>query len=114
MEVFLRFAAMLLGILGAVQLGEVFSIWLRRPKERPPISWVLPLSGEVEDVEQILGYFQEVAMWSPESQLAFVVDCGLGAQSARLCKLWCEGTRLIFCTQKEFQEICKGSEDKVY
>ena len=55
MEVFLRFAAMLLGILGAVQLGEVFSIWLRRPKERPSIFSVLPLSGEIDDVEQILG-----------------------------------------------------------
>ena len=54
MEVFLRFAAMLLGILGAVQLGEVFSIWLRRPKERPSIFSVLPLSGEIDDVEQIL------------------------------------------------------------
>lgn len=114
MEVFLRFAAMLLGILGAVQLGEVFSIWLRRPKQRPSIFTVIPLSGQIEDTEQVLGYFQEVAVWSPESQLAFVVDCGLDEESARMCRLRCEGTRLIFCSQKEFQEVCKGGRDKVY
>ena len=35
MEVFLQWGIMLLGILGVVQLGELLSIWLRRPKKRP-------------------------------------------------------------------------------
>ena len=32
----------------------------------------MPLSGQIENIDQLLGYFQEVALWSPESQLAFV------------------------------------------
>ena len=52
---------------------------------------------------------------SPESQLAFVIDCGLSPQSADDCRRWCQDKkRVTFCTQKEFQEICKGVQDTVY
>ena len=115
MEVFVHWGIMLLGILGIVQLGELFSIWVRRPKKKPPIFSVMPLDGEIVNLEQVLGYFQETALWSPEASLAFVIDCGLSEQSAQQCREWCTGkNRLIFCTQKEFSDICKGRKDKVY
>lgn len=115
MEVFLQWGIMLLGILGVVQLGELLSIWLRRPKKRPTSFCVMPLHGSIGNVEQVLTYFQEVALWSPEVQLAFVIDCGLEEHSALACKEWCnQKNRLIFCTQKEFEDICKGFQDRVY
>ena len=89
MEVFLQWGIMLLGILGVVQLGELLSIWLRRPKKRPTSFCVMPLHGSIGNVEQVLTYFQEVALWSPEVQLAFVIDCGLEERSALACKEWC-------------------------
>ncbi len=115
MEVFLKWSIMLLGIFGLVQLSELIFIWMRRPQNKPAVFSVLPLSGKISNPEQTLTYFQEVALWSPESQLAFVIDCGMEQQSAKVCRNWCENkSRLIFCTQKEFAEICKGTQDKVY
>ena len=115
MEVFFQWSIMLLGILGVVQLGEFLSIWLHRPPHRPVSFSVMPLSGQIENIDQLLGYFQEVALWSPESQLAFVIDCGLSPQSADDCRRWCrDKKRVTFCTQKEYQEICKGVQDTVY
>lgn len=81
MEVFFQWSIMLLGILGVVQLGEFLSIWLHRPPRRPVSFSVMPLSGQIENIDQLLGYFQEVALWSPESQLAFVIDCGLSPRA---------------------------------
>ena len=70
---------------------------------------------QIENIDQLLGYFQEVALWSPESQLAFVIDCGLSPQSADDCRRWCrDKKRVTFCTHKEVQEICKGVQDTVY
>lgn len=115
MEVFIHWAIMFLGILGMIQLGELISIWMRRPKHHHPVISVLPLSGAPNNIEQLLGYFQETALWSPECQLAFVLDCGLSAASAQECRSWCENkSRLIFCSQKEFEEICKGLQDTLY
>ena len=115
MEVFLQWVIMLLGILGVVQLGELFSIWAHRPAKKVPCFAVMPLSGEIQNVGLLLDYFQEVAMWSPESPLALVIDCGLTDQCAADCKLWCSSNkRVSFCTQKEFLEICKAAQDTVY
>lgn len=58
MEVFLQWGIMLLGILGVVQLGELLSIWLRRPKKRPASFCVMPLHGSIGNVEQVLTYFR--------------------------------------------------------
>ena len=72
-------------------------------------------SSDVCSSDLVLTYFQEVALWSPEVQLAFVIDCGLEEHSALACKEWCnQKNRLIFCTQKEFEDICKGFQDRVY
>ena len=96
MQLFLRWAILFLGILGMIQLGELISLWMRRPKHPPTVITVLPLSGT-------------------ECQLAFVLDCGLSDASARECRSWCENrSRLIFCSQKEFEEICKGLQDTLY
>ncbi len=115
MELFCQWCIMLLGIFGLVQLSELIFIWMRRPQQKPPVFSVLPLSGKVKNPEQTLTYFQEVALWSPESQLAFVLDCGMEEESKKICRSWCENkSRLIFCTQKEFEEICKPPKDKVY
>lgn len=57
MEVFLQWGIMLLGILGVVQLGELLSIWLRRPKKRPTSFCVRPLHGSIGNVEQVLTLF---------------------------------------------------------
>ena len=77
--------------------------------------WASCSWANFENIDQLLGYFQEVALWSPESQLAFVIDCGLSPQSANDCRRWCQDKkRVTFCTQKEFQEICKGVQDTVY
>ena len=73
MELFCQWCIMLLGIFGLVQLSELIFIWMRRPQQKPPVFSVLPLSGKVKNPEQTLTYFQEVALWSPESQLAFVL-----------------------------------------
>lgn len=115
MVVFVQWGLMLLGILGAVQLWELLSIWFCRPQKVPSIFSVIALDGELQNPEQLLKYFQEAAVWSPECQLAFVIDCGLSKKSADECREWCKGkSRLIFCTQKEFSDICKGIKDKVY
>lgn len=115
MQLFLRWAILFLGILGMIQFGELISLWMRRPKHPPTVITVLPLSGTPSNLELLLGYFQEAALWSPECQLAFVLDCGLSDASARECRSWCENrSRLIFCTQKEFEEICKGLQDTLY
>lgn len=76
---------------------------------------VLPVSGSLNDPQTVLDYFEQVAAWSPESCLAFVIDCGLDEESAALCRRACaQHRRLHFCTQKEFARICKETQDGVY
>lgn len=82
MEVLVQWVLMLLAILGLVQLGEMICLWSRRPKKRPASFSVLPVSGRLNDPQTVLDYFEQVAAWSPESCLAFVIDCGLDEESA--------------------------------
>lgn len=82
MEVLVQWVLMLLAILGLVQLGEMICLWSRRPKKRPASFSVLPVSGRLNDPQIVLDYFEQVAAWSPESCLAFVIDCGLDEESA--------------------------------
>ena len=106
MEVLVQWVLMLLAILGLVQLGEMICLWSRRPKKRPDSFSVLPVSGRLNDPQTVLDYFEQVAAWSPESCLAFVIDCGLDEESAALCR----GA----CAQQEFARICKETQDGVY
>ena len=86
MEVLVQWVLMLLAILGLVQLGEMICLWSRRPKKRPASFSVLPVFGRLNDPQTVLDYFEQVAAWSPESCLAFVIDCGLDEESAALCR----------------------------
>lgn len=101
-------------IFGVIKIAEFLCLWIRRPVHRPQICNLLPLCGHLSDPETLLFYFESVASWSPESQAGVVLDCGLDKESYEACKKWCANSRLIFCTQKEWEEICKGSTDKVY
>ena len=115
MEVLVQWVLMLLAILGLAQLGEMICLWSRRPKKRPASFSVLPVSGRLNDPQTVLDYFEQVAAWSPESCLAFVIDCGLDEESAALCRGACaQHRRLHFCTQQEFARICKETQDGVY
>ena len=115
MEVLVQWVLMLLAILGLVQLGEIICLWSRRPKKSPASFSVLPVSGRLNDPQTVLDYFEQVAAWSPESCLAFVIDCGLDEESAALCRGACaQHRRLHFCTQQEFARICKETQDGVY
>ena len=72
-------------------------------------------AGRLNDPQTVLDYFEQVAAWSPESCLAFVIDCGLDEESAALCRGACaQHRRLHFCTQQEFARICKETQDGVY
>ena len=74
MEVLVQWVLMLLAILGLVQLGEMICLWSRRPKKRPASFSVLPVSGRLNDPQTVLDYFEQVAAWSPESCLAFLIQ----------------------------------------
>ncbi len=96
MEVLVQWVLMLLAILGLVQLGGD-DLPLVAPTEKRPDSFsVLPVSGRLNDPQTVLDYFEQVAAWSPESCLAFVIDCGLDEESAALCRGACAAPTAAF------------------
>lgn len=115
MSIVIHWLMMVLGVFGVIELTGMLSVWWYRPKNPPDCMTVIPVKGELENAEQVLGYLKEVAQWSPESQRALLVDCGLDPHSRHLCEMLCqEDDRVEFCSWEKLASVCKEKGDVLY
>lgn len=76
-------------ILGIVQLAEYVLLFWNRPKLGLRRYTVVPLAGEIENMEQLLRYIRLVANWEDGESLILVLDQGMDDNSRELCRCFC-------------------------
>lgn len=95
-------------VLGLAQLWELILLRWYRPK-LPLLRWeLIPLSGSVENMEQLLRYVE----LSSAGTAVFFVDQGLDYASRELCRHFCQQTEGIYLlTEQEAQTMIFAQND---
>lgn len=83
---------------GMIFIVEQVSAWLWRPKELPLLTLVLPLKGEIENVEQVVRYYINSMKWQTPAQSwrIFLLDQGIGEETREQCLYLVRGKENIF------------------
>ena len=96
-------------ILGLAQLWEALLLWWYRPK-LPLLRYeVVPLSGQVENGEQLLPFLR---LTTAGRQL-LLLDFGLDSQSRNLLRQLCSEQGACFLTPEEAEELLFEANDLV-
>lgn len=86
-------------VLGISQFLEIISLWVQQPKKMPPCALVLLAKGEMENIEQVLGFCKAKAWETKGCRRVIVVDKGLSKNSRSICQILCEN-QPCFCVAK--------------
>lgn len=77
-------------VLGLAEFLEILSLWFQHPKKMPPCALVIPVKGEIENIEQVLRFCRIHALRGKSCRRVIVVDKGLSKNSATICEILCQ------------------------
>ncbi len=77
-------------ILGIVQLTEFILLFWNRPTWELARYLTVPLSGHVENMEQLIRYLRILTQWEDGRSEIFLLDIGMDDESREVCSLYCE------------------------
>lgn len=95
---------LLLAGIGASQLLFVAASWLVRPRHAPGDIFILPVRGEVENIEQILRYYESRLHQDFRDKMSRVIILDLGASDGTLevCRRLCDGrSDMVLCRPEQ-------------
>ncbi|MEG1869682.1 MAG: hypothetical protein RR205_02410 [Oscillospiraceae bacterium] len=97
----------ILMILGLTHILGQISKWLWRPNYLPKTVTIIPLKGEIENLEQLVRFCRANIKWEGNHHSSgeiILLDIGLDAATLESCIRLCnEGKEISFCTEESLQ-----------
>ena len=91
--------AAVLMVLGMIYIGGRVSDWIHRPKILPGMTVIIPFSGSVDNIEQILRYIYNNIRWNgcPKGSI-ILLDRGMSISTRYRCDLFCrDNPAFVIC-----------------
>lgn len=89
---------------GIVQIMAWIKYLLLKPEQKVTAYLMLPVSGHVENIEQLLRYYCHRLEWDLPSagvEKLVIVDEGMDDSTSEICRKFClENTAICFCRFK--------------
>ncbi len=81
-----------LAVVGVVQIIAWIKYFLLKPEQEVTAYLALPISGHVENIEQLLRYYRHRLEWDMPSagvEKIIITDEGMDAATAEVCRKFC-------------------------
>jgi hypothetical protein len=91
-------------LLTIITTVEVWKLFLTAPKKKLPLWTVIPVSGKVENIEEVLRQVQGSIMWEKiPSKRAVILDLNADPTTLDICRKFCEDSPLFtICNKDDF------------
>lgn len=90
-------------LLSIITITEILKYFKPRYHTRYPIFYVLPITGEIENIEEILRTVKSEADWNDTASAKKIVLLNINArqETINICKKFCEDNPLFTLMTKE-------------
>jgi hypothetical protein len=91
-------------LLTIITTVEVWKLFLTAPKKKLPLWTVIPVSGRVENIEELLRQVKGSVMWDKiPAKRVVILDLNADPATLDICKKFCEDSPLFtICNKDEF------------
>lgn len=109
METVFYIALLLAAVIGFAHIFEIFENWLLKPRKKVNTVTIVPLSGHIEDVEQIIRDLKSGDCLKRETQY-LLADTGMDKETRDICETLCsKDLSVTFCESYQISDLLQRS-----